>query len=346
MNHYERLGISRNATDDEIRKAYRKAALRTHPDKKPTNKLVAEEEFKKIGTAYTVLSNTVTRRKYDQHLDGIESQTRPSTGASRRRHAPAAGSNTHGHEWHDPDVDMQQAEELLRVVNQLLEAYLKEQARRRDLGVDLANAASGERWDDVTNLIDQGAFLDELSSEGKAAIHYAVCNNDYRHTDALFLMGADINKQTNNGKTALHLAVEMNNYEICQLLVLKKAKLHYQDYSNKDTPLHFAVEHRGDQRIQWLLIQYATEYGLIWTDKSYNCQDLLGDTPLHLAVKTEQYDSAEMLISFRAKTSLRNREGKTPVDIARVMQTPPELTQKLECLSQEEEKNKSVCLIM
>ena len=63
--YYEVLGVSRTATKDEIKKAYRKLALQFHPDKNPDNK-AAEEHFKEVNEAYEVLSNDDKRRRYDQ----------------------------------------------------------------------------------------------------------------------------------------------------------------------------------------------------------------------------------------------------------------------------------------
>ena len=64
-DYYEVLGISRTATKDEIKKAYRKLALQFHPDKNPDNK-DAEERFKEVNEAYEVLSNDDKRRRFDQ----------------------------------------------------------------------------------------------------------------------------------------------------------------------------------------------------------------------------------------------------------------------------------------
>ena len=63
--YYEVLGVSRTATKDEIKKAYRKLALQFHPDKNPDNK-DAEDHFKEVNEAYEVLSNDDKRRRYDQ----------------------------------------------------------------------------------------------------------------------------------------------------------------------------------------------------------------------------------------------------------------------------------------
>ena len=64
-DYYQVLGVDKKAAADEIKKAYRKLALKWHPDKNPNNK-GAEEKFKKISEAYAVLSDTEKRQQYDQ----------------------------------------------------------------------------------------------------------------------------------------------------------------------------------------------------------------------------------------------------------------------------------------
>lgn len=65
-DYYEILGVTRGAATDEIKKAYRKAALKYHPDRNPNNK-EAEEKFKEAAEAYEVLSDSDKRHRYDQY---------------------------------------------------------------------------------------------------------------------------------------------------------------------------------------------------------------------------------------------------------------------------------------
>ncbi|XP_053557173.1 dnaJ homolog subfamily C member 21 [Bombina bombina] len=69
--HYEMLGVRRECTDDDLKKAYRKLALRWHPDKNLDNSEEAAEQFKLIQAAYDVLSDPQERAWYDNHRDAL-----------------------------------------------------------------------------------------------------------------------------------------------------------------------------------------------------------------------------------------------------------------------------------
>jgi DnaJ-class molecular chaperone len=65
-DYYQILGISRNATAEQIKKAYRKLAMQYHPDRNPGNEKWANEKFKEVNEAFSVLGDPEKRRQYDQ----------------------------------------------------------------------------------------------------------------------------------------------------------------------------------------------------------------------------------------------------------------------------------------
>eukprot|EP00927_Polykrikos_kofoidii_P021082 TRINITY_DN2008_c0_g1_i3.p1 TRINITY_DN2008_c0_g1~~TRINITY_DN2008_c0_g1_i3.p1 ORF type:complete len:244 (+),score=49.87 TRINITY_DN2008_c0_g1_i3:97-732(+) len=65
-DYYVTLGLERDASEDDIKRAYKKAALRWHPDKNPTDRERSERVFKRVGEAYGVLSDPRKRERYDR----------------------------------------------------------------------------------------------------------------------------------------------------------------------------------------------------------------------------------------------------------------------------------------
>src|SRR6516225_4525932 len=64
-DYYDVLGVNRDASDDDIKKAYRKLAMKYHPDRNPDSK-EAEDKFKEVKEAYEMLSESDKRAAYDQ----------------------------------------------------------------------------------------------------------------------------------------------------------------------------------------------------------------------------------------------------------------------------------------
>lgn len=86
-DYYDILGVSRNASDKEIRQAYRKMARKYHPDVNPGDK-TAEVRFKEIGEAYEVLSDQEKRAKYDRYGHGWQNREAQEEAARRAGFRP------------------------------------------------------------------------------------------------------------------------------------------------------------------------------------------------------------------------------------------------------------------
>lgn len=94
---YAILGVKRNATIAEIKKAYRRLALRWHPDKNPNNREEAERRFKEISEAYEVLSDERKRHMYDTygtHRGGIAAAAAAASGVNASSRSPWSSSSS------------------------------------------------------------------------------------------------------------------------------------------------------------------------------------------------------------------------------------------------------------
>ncbi|CAM6127984.1 unnamed protein product [Calypogeia fissa] len=94
VDYYNVLKVPKSASDDDLKKAYRKLAMKWHPDKNPNNKKDAEAKFKQISEAYEVLSDPQKRAIYDQYgEEGLKGQV-PPPGAQQGGYSNGGTTNT------------------------------------------------------------------------------------------------------------------------------------------------------------------------------------------------------------------------------------------------------------
>jgi molecular chaperone DnaJ len=162
-DYYEVLGVPRTATAEEIKKAYRKLAIKYHPDKNPGDH-TAEEKFKELGEAYEVLSDEQKRAAYDRF--------------GHAAFAPGAGARPGGASWaggfHDP-MDIFREVFGGGMFNDFFEQAFGGQAGRGafrgndlryDLEIDLEEAARGLEKEISFNVLET---CPECSGSGAAA---------------------------------------------------------------------------------------------------------------------------------------------------------------------------------
>jgi DnaJ-class molecular chaperone len=149
-NPYETLGVAPNASQNDIRKAYRKAAKETHPDLNP-GKSEAEKRFKEINAAYDIIGDADKRKRYDsgeidetgaerqpeRHFYREYAEADPGTRYSRR------GASTGGHGNRGDDFDYDAFADLFRGRGEGGEIRMPPQDVRYTLEIDFLDAVNG-----------------------------------------------------------------------------------------------------------------------------------------------------------------------------------------------------------
>ena len=189
----------------------------------------------------------------------------------------------------------------------------------QELNSQLFTASTGT---EVTNAIHAGANVNAKDSTGKTALHLAVFNKNMDVVKSLITAGADVNAKDNNGMTPLHIIGDLSlKFEYIKPLVNAGANINETD-KDGNTPLILASQF-GD-------FAYNTIKTLVEAGADVNLRNADGDTALHCAARQHSDKTTDMLIKAGAIASMQNNQGKTPLDVADVIQVKELLSKKME----------------
>lgn len=106
VDYYNVLNVNPSASEDDLKKSYRRLAMKWHPDKNPTSKKEAEAMFKQISEAYDVLSDPHRRQIYDQYgEDGLKSSDLPTAGETAAQQRSYSSGNNAGFRYYPRDAE-------------------------------------------------------------------------------------------------------------------------------------------------------------------------------------------------------------------------------------------------
>lgn len=189
-NYYEILKIPTDATDSDIIKAYRKAALKVHPDKHPGEEEFWTEKFKELDLAYNTLIDKVKRKEYD------ETQLK----------------------YFEKSLHLAVETNDLEAIKILLAKGADVNKKNNTSNTALHYAAKNGFFDIVKLLINYNADVNLPNMVGYTALHYAAMKGHKTIVKLLLEKGVDINYKNTKGDTALTLAAKNGHIDVVNLL--------------------------------------------------------------------------------------------------------------------------------
>lgn len=336
------LGVSKNASPEDIKKAFRKAALKAHPDKGGSDKAMQEvNEAKEILSENQSASETNTYKCKNSYKD-------------QDKH-----KNEHKDEDRDIDASLCSAIDArdLDRVKKLVKDGANVNAKSKSYPsgqTPLFKAVCKDAQDIVKFLLDNGVSVDEKYENyylGNILHLAAYCN----HADILKLLlkkGADFNLKNVNGRTPIDVAIQRDNHSAIYALLdagagTIKQRLRYGAYvdenKNINAFLFIAIEDCDLNKVKKLVrdganVNTQSEAGWVGETPLYSAvcshtKDIveflldngarvneIGEyskaTVLHLAAIISSADMLKLLLEKGADFNLKDVEGKTPLDVA------------------------------
>ncbi|KAI6189373.1 Ankyrin [Aphelenchoides bicaudatus] len=201
----------------------------------------------------------------------------------------------------------------IEIVRKLIElkADINAQTTNEWTALHLAAMKAGTQL--LQLLLDNGAKLEVRDDSGLTPLHHAVSSNKLENTKWFISKGSIefANIKSVEKWTALHLAAEYGDSEMVKLLVEAGIELEATDYFGR-TSLHFAVMSNSYENAKILIANGA----------NVNSQGGCENTPLHYAVRIGSSKLVRLLVEARADTSIKNRDGLTPSQMASKLNYP------------------------
>ena len=275
-DHYQLLGVSFNASEDEIRRAYRRMAMQWHPDR--NDDPAAEEMMKKINGAWEILGDPESKAEYDRDYFRLRS----ILAEARRR-----------------EVEEERLEKERREEERRRREAQQREAERLGLVTQLLTAIRVNRsLQEISTLIDKGADINARTNGGRTLLHHAASNNGNPAVITLLISrGAYINARTNHDATPLHYAARYNeNPEVIQMLISRGAGVNARD-NNDLMPLHVAARYNENPAVIDVLVSrgaYLSE------------PDINGLTPLDYAARYNENPEVFRLLRSRSASATRS----------------------------------------
>lgn len=200
-------------------------------------------------------------------------------------------------------------------------------------------AAAEGRFDMARTLLENKCKVDAKTERGDTPLALAAANGHPKIVHLLLNSGANVNEKQRWGETALHRAAESGHLGIVDRLLRGGAEVNVKDCW-QDTPLHRAAQQghvdvvksllaakadpRATGRWEDTALHRAAEYGhrqvlihLLGTDINVNARDKWKNSALHLAAHKGHRNAVDILVlDSRLDTKLKNKQGKTPLDLA------------------------------
>jgi len=288
VDAYAILGVARDATDDEIRQAYRSLALRHHPDKvrDESEQSTATERFQEILAAYEAVS-PANRRRYDHGFGGIVLNQTELMEACERRDIGRVRTLLEG----DADVNERDSTGRSALMYAASAACLEVVRLLIQNGADVeARNCAGHSC--TMFAIGAGLKVDTVEKAKQAALHFEVLQ-------LLLDEGAPVNAATGYGLTALMLACASGRLDVIGLLLDRGANARARTDIGL-TPLVMAADKGHASAVRRLLAAAAEP------DARYG----QGKTPLMSASALAHTGAVEALLEARADVNAVSDEGQ------------------------------------